>query len=146
MANAIDLKGRNAVVTGGAQGIGRAVVERFIQSGAKVAIWDFDIARAEKTAKENGEKVPAEKEAVEKAIASLREVTGGEDLAAIKSRTEELSAAAMKMGEALYKQQAAQPQPDAAGAAPGAEPPKSDGKTVDAEFEDVPDDKKKKSV
>ncbi len=107
---------------------------------------DALIHSAEKTAKENGEKVPAEKEAVEKAIASLREVTGGEDLAAIKSRTEELSAAAMKMGEALYKQQAAQPQPDAAGAAPGAEPPKSDGKTVDAEFEDVPDDKKKKSV
>ncbi|MCC7283473.1 MAG: molecular chaperone DnaK, partial [Acetobacteraceae bacterium] len=106
---------------------------------------DALIHSAEKTAKENGEKVPAEKEAVERAIAALREVTGGEDLAAIKARTEELSAAAMKMGEALYKQQAAQPQPPPGGEA-GAEPPKADGKTVDAEFEDVPDDKKKKSA
>ena len=34
MANKIDLDGRNAVVTGGAQGIGRAIVERFLDSGA----------------------------------------------------------------------------------------------------------------
>ena len=34
MPNKIDLGGRNAVVTGGAQGIGRAIVERFLDSGA----------------------------------------------------------------------------------------------------------------
>jgi 3-oxoacyl-[acyl-carrier protein] reductase len=50
MANAIDLKGRIAVVTGGAQGIGRAITERFVASGAKVAIWDMDTALAQKTA------------------------------------------------------------------------------------------------
>ena len=50
MANAIDLAQRVAVVTGGAQGIGRAVTERFLASGAKVAIWDFDGALAQKTA------------------------------------------------------------------------------------------------
>jgi 3-oxoacyl-[acyl-carrier protein] reductase len=49
--NKIDLTGRFAVVTGGAQGFGKAIVERFVQSGAKVAIWDRDIALAEKTAK-----------------------------------------------------------------------------------------------
>jgi 3-oxoacyl-[acyl-carrier protein] reductase len=49
--NKIDLAGRFAVVTGGAQGFGKAIVERFVQSGAKVAIWDRDIALAEKTAK-----------------------------------------------------------------------------------------------
>ncbi len=55
--NNIDLKGRVAVVTGGAQGFGRACTERFIASGAKVAIWDRDIALAGKTAKELGESV-----------------------------------------------------------------------------------------
>ncbi len=54
MANAIDLKNRIAVVTGGAQGIGRAIAERYIASGAKVAIWDLDKAFAERTAKELG--------------------------------------------------------------------------------------------
>jgi len=39
MSNKIDLSGRNAVITGGAQGIGRAIVERFLDSGAAVAIW-----------------------------------------------------------------------------------------------------------
>ena len=50
--NKIDLDGRSAAVTGGAQGIGRAVVERFLDSGARVAIWDFDAALADKTAKD----------------------------------------------------------------------------------------------
>jgi 3-oxoacyl-[acyl-carrier protein] reductase len=46
------LSGRNAVVTGGAQGIGRAITERFLDSGATVAIWDRDLAFAQKTASE----------------------------------------------------------------------------------------------
>jgi len=51
MANKIDLKGRYAVVTGGAQGIGRAITERFLASDAAgVAIWDRDVALARKTA------------------------------------------------------------------------------------------------
>ena len=52
--NKIDLNGRVAVVTGGAQGFGRAIVQRFAASGAKVAIWDFDAALAENAAKEIG--------------------------------------------------------------------------------------------
>jgi len=52
MTNKIDLSGRFAVVTGGAQGIGRAIVERFLDSGAAVAIWDRDRALAEATAGE----------------------------------------------------------------------------------------------
>src|SRR3954449_266788 len=52
--NKIDLNGRCAVVTGGAQGFGRAITERFVASGAKVAIWDHDQPLAEKTAKEIG--------------------------------------------------------------------------------------------
>ena len=57
--NKIDLANRCAVVTGGAQGFGRAITERFVSSGAKVAIWDHDIAFAEKTAKEIGQGVIA---------------------------------------------------------------------------------------
>lgn len=52
MSNKIDLGGRYAVVTGGAQGIGRAIVERFLDSGAAVAIWDHDTALAQKAADE----------------------------------------------------------------------------------------------
>ena len=48
MANDIDLKGKTAVVTGGAQGIGFAVAERLTQSGARVALWDRDEALAQK--------------------------------------------------------------------------------------------------
>ena len=43
--NQIDLKGRVAVVTGGAQGIGLAISRRLLQSGAQVVIWDIDAAR-----------------------------------------------------------------------------------------------------
>ncbi len=56
--NKIDLNGRCAVVTGGAQGFGRAITERFVASGAKVAIWDHDQPFAEKTAKEIGAASP----------------------------------------------------------------------------------------
>ena len=50
--NQIDLQGRVAIVTGGAQGIGLAVAERFIASGAKVVLWDIDavlLAKAQST-------------------------------------------------------------------------------------------------
>ncbi|WP_315739701.1 MULTISPECIES: SDR family NAD(P)-dependent oxidoreductase [unclassified Bradyrhizobium] len=57
--NHIDLTNRCAVVTGGAQGFGRAITERFKASGAKVAIWDHDIALAEKTAQAIGSEVLA---------------------------------------------------------------------------------------
>jgi 3-oxoacyl-[acyl-carrier protein] reductase len=57
--NMIDLKGRAAVVTGGAQGFGKAISERFLRSGARVAIWDRDTALAEKTAKALGAEVHA---------------------------------------------------------------------------------------
>ena len=42
--NSIDLDGRRAIVTGGAQGLGRAIAQRLQVSGADVCIWDFDHA------------------------------------------------------------------------------------------------------
>jgi len=50
--NQIDLSGRVAVVTGGAQGIGRAIAERFLDSGAAIAIWDRDAKLSDKAAVE----------------------------------------------------------------------------------------------
>jgi len=50
--NQIDLKGRKAVITGGAQGIGRAVAERFLNDGATVTLWDADADLGTKTAAE----------------------------------------------------------------------------------------------
>lgn len=40
--NQLDMRGRVAVVTGGAQGIGYAVAERMLRSGAAVALWDLN--------------------------------------------------------------------------------------------------------
>ena len=50
--NQIDLSGRGAVVTGGAQGIGLSIVTRFLASGAKVSLWDQDASLLQETCSE----------------------------------------------------------------------------------------------
>ncbi|ARP82604.1 3-oxoacyl-ACP reductase [Bordetella genomosp. 8] len=52
--NSIALTGRVAVVTGGAQGIGLTVVRRFLESGARVAIWDVNADALAKVKQELG--------------------------------------------------------------------------------------------
>jgi len=80
MANKIDLKGRFAVVTGGAQGFGRAIAERFLASeAAGVAIWDRDAALAEQTAaelKDRGRVIAIATDVADlKSVESAREAT-----------------------------------------------------------------------
>jgi NAD(P)-dependent dehydrogenase (short-subunit alcohol dehydrogenase family) len=49
--NRIDLDGRVAVITGGGQGIGFAVAERFLRSGAEVCLWDREAVRVAEAAR-----------------------------------------------------------------------------------------------
>ena len=77
--NRIDMEGRVAAVTGGAQGIGRATAERLADSGAAVAIWDRDMALAQATANEIGRGC----------VAIETDVTSWESVAAAAERTRE---------------------------------------------------------
>ena len=86
--NQIDLKGRRAAVTGAAQGIGRAVVERFLDSGAAVALWDRDAALLEEARGElagRGEVAAVamdvtDEASVAQAVAATGEALGGLDI------------------------------------------------------------------
>jgi molecular chaperone DnaK len=79
-------------------------------------------------------------------MADLKEALKGDDSAAITAKTNALAQASMKLGEAMYKQQAeAQGAPGAASDGDGSAA--SDGKkedVVDAEFTEVDDDKNSK--
>jgi molecular chaperone DnaK len=91
-----------------------------------------------KSLSEYGDKVSAaDKSAIEAAIADLKPAMDGDDAEAIKAKTNTLAQAAMKLGEALYKAQAA------GGAADGGA--SSDDDVVDADFEEVKDDDDKKA-
>jgi molecular chaperone DnaK len=90
----------------------------------------------EKNLKDHGGKLPAQdKSEAESAVAAVKAALAGTDVAALKSASERLTQAAMKIGEAVYK---AQSEPAAGAAAPEA---KGDN-VVDAEFEEVDDRKK----
>jgi 3-oxoacyl-[acyl-carrier protein] reductase len=86
--NRIDLDGRRAVVTGGAQGIGRAVAERLLASGAAVALWDRDQALVDATRAELASQGTVQAlavdvtdlAAVESATAATRQTLGGIDI------------------------------------------------------------------
>ncbi|WP_428484397.1 molecular chaperone DnaK [Rhodopila sp.] len=102
--------------------------------------------QVEKNLKEHGDKLGAqEKGEAEAALAAAKSALEGTDTEALKQATERLSQAAMKIGEAMYKAEAAQ---QAGGGEPGDQGPgtaAADDKVVDAEFEEV-DEKKKKSA
>jgi len=95
---------------------------------------DALVHSTEKALAEHGSKIgEPERRAIEDAVSDLKEALKGDDAEAIKAKTNTLAQASMKLGEAMYKQQA---ESDAAKDAA-----KDD--VVDAEFTEVDDDKKK---
>src|SRR5580692_5529958 len=96
---------------------------------------DALVHSTEKALAEHGSKVEeSERRAIEDAVSDLKEALKGEDAEAIKAKSNTLAQASMKLGEAMYKQQA---EADAAKDAA-----KDD--VVDAEFTEVDDDKNTK--
>ena len=103
---------------------------------------DALIHSTEKALSEHGDKVDAaDKTAIEAALAALKDVVTGDDAEAIKEKTNTLAQASMKLGEAMYKaQQGEAAAADAA--ADGAQNAPADDNVVDADFEEVDDNKK----
>jgi len=100
------------------------------------------IHSTEKSMEEHGDKVdPTTIEAIELAIAALKDELEGDDAAKIKAGIQNVTEAAMKLGEAIYK---AQQEEGASGeeAADAEEPRGVDDDIVDADFEDVDEDKR----
>src|ERR1700744_663083 len=103
---------------------------------------DALIHSIEKSLAEHGDKVGApEKTAIENAVANLKEAIKGDDAEDIKTKTNTLAQASMKLGEAMYKAQQQAGGGEAAAAGEGAAP--KDDNVVDADFEEVDDSKKK---
>ncbi len=91
----------------------------------------------DKSLSEHGDKIPPEvKSQIETDLAALKAVMDGEDAAEIKAKTAALAQSAMKLGEAMYKDQPEAQQPGAESAAP------QDESVVDADFEEVDNSKK----
>ncbi len=104
---------------------------------------DSLINQTEKNIKEHGDKISEDdKNKINSDIEELKKVKDGEDMEAIKTKTEALVQSSMKLGEAIYKQnpQAGAEQPEPSGEEPSSD--KKDEKVVDAEFEEVDEDKK----
>jgi 3-oxoacyl-[acyl-carrier protein] reductase len=83
--NRIDLEGRVAIVTGAARGIGAAIADRLSASGARIAIWDIDIAVAENTAASIFNAVPftadvTDPASIERALAATIAGIGAPDI------------------------------------------------------------------
>ena len=97
------------------------------------------IHATKKSIEEHGDKVdPSTVEAIELAVGALEEAAKGEDSGKIKGAVQNLTEASMKLGEAIYKAQAAEA--EAAGAsADEAGPRPVDDDIVDADFEDLGD-------
>jgi len=104
------------------------------------------IHSTEKTIKELGDKAAeADISTIESEIASLQTALEGDDIDAIKTKTEALSEVAMKLGEALYKAQQEEEAANNDSEEGEASASSEDDNVVDADFEEVDDDDKKSS-
>jgi len=102
---------------------------------------DALIHQTERSLSEVGDKVgDADKQAVETALAELKEAKEGEDVSAIQQKTEALAQASMKLGEAMYQQASGAEGEGQAGDDSGQQSSESDEGVVDADFEEVDDD------
>ena len=99
-----------------------------------------------KNLKEFGDKVGEdERKEIEDATQALREVMDGDDVQAIRSKIEALAAASMKLGEAMYKaSQEAQAESGEEASESAAKADGEDATVVDADFEEVEDEKRDK--
>ena len=97
----------------------------------------------EKSVAEHGDKVdPTTVEVIELSIKTLKEAMEGNNAEKIRARSQDLTEAAMKLGEAIYKAQAEESAKADAGASASAAPSQDDD-IVDADFEDLGGDNKK---
>jgi molecular chaperone DnaK len=97
---------------------------------------DALVHSTEKALAEHGSKVEeSDRRAIEDAVSDLKEALKGEDAEAIKAKSNTLAQVSMKLGEAMYKQQAE------ADAAKDAARDAAQDDVVDAEFTEVDDDK-----
>ena len=106
---------------------------------------DSLVFQVEKNIKEHGDKIsPEDKSKIEADLKDLKEALEKNEIETIKQKTQDLTQSSMKMGEAMYKDQQSSE-------APGAEQPKqedntsetkSDDDVIDADYEEVDDDKK----
>ncbi len=97
------------------------------------------IHSTEKSVEEHGEKVdPTTVEVIEMSIKNLKEALEGDDAEAIKTRSQDVTEAAMKLGEAIYKEQQEAAEAEAGAAQKGVD----DSDVVDADFEDLDEEDK----
>ena len=106
---------------------------------------DSLVFQVEKNIKEHGDKIsPEDKSKIEADLKDLKEALEKNDAEVIKQKTQDLTQSSMKMGEAMYKDQQSTE-------APGAEQPQQENKSdenkneddvIDADYEEVDDDKK----
>lgn len=97
---------------------------------------DSMIYTSEKTMEELGDKVdPDQKTKIEGLVKELRELIGGDDLAVIKDKTEELTKTVQEVGAAIYQQAQQQAGQESQDQQPGGQGPNDGDDTVDADYE-----------